>query len=120
MFYKNCAEQSKTKKNENSKPLNLIFCLDYGALRKEPSDTLADFINRYDRFKGNLGYNLKVLLPEAVIKLAQVTLKCNKLEAEFYLNCIIAGMDCDKIFPKRLVPNSNESLYALSKWKNFW
>ena len=30
-----------------------------------------------------LDCNLKVLLPEALIKLPQVTLKCNRLEAEF-------------------------------------
>ena len=95
----------------------MTFYFDYGAPRKEPLDTLADFINRYDIFKGNLGYNLKVLFPEAIIKLAQVTLKCNKLEAEFYLNCIIAGTDCNKIFPKRLVSNSNDSLYAFPKWE---
>ena len=35
------------------------------------------------RLKGNLDYNLKVLLPEALIKLVQVTLKCNRLEPEF-------------------------------------
>ena len=66
---------------------------------------------------GSLDYNLKVLLPEAIVKLAQVALKCNRLEAEFYLNCIVAGTDCDKIFSKRLVPNSSESLYVLPKWE---
>ena len=64
-----------------------------------------------------LGYNLKVLSPEAPIKLAQVTLQCNRLEAEFYLNGIVADTDCDKIFSKRLVPNSSESWYVLCKWK---
>ena len=64
------------------------------------------------------GYNLKVLLPEAPIKLAQVTLQYNRLEAEFYLNGIVADTDCDKIFSKRLVPNSSESWYVLCKWKN--
>ena len=33
-FYKNYSEQSKTQKNENSKPINLTFYLDYVALRK--------------------------------------------------------------------------------------
>ena len=63
--------------------------LDYGALRKEHLDTLTDFINRHEKFKGCLDYNLKVLLPEALIKLAQVTLKCSRLEAEFCLNGIV-------------------------------
>ena len=74
-FHKNHAEQSKTQKNENSKPISLTFCLDYGALRTEHLDTLTDFINRHEKFKGILDYNLKVLLPEVIIKLAQVTLK---------------------------------------------
>ena len=63
--------------------------LDYGALRKEHLDTLTDFINRHEKFKGCLDYNLKVLLPEALIKLAQVTLKFSRLEAEFCLNGIV-------------------------------
>ena len=53
-------------------------CLDYGTLRKEHSVTI-DFINRYEKFKGSLAYNLKVLLPESLSKLAQVTLR-QKLE----------------------------------------
>ena len=53
-FYKDYSEQSKTKKDENSKPINLTFYLDYGTLRKEHSDTLADFINRQEKFKGSL------------------------------------------------------------------
>ena len=69
-FYKNYAEQPKAQKNENSKPINLVFYLDYGALRKEHLDTLTDFINRHEKFKGSLDYNLKLLLPEALIKLA--------------------------------------------------
>ena len=69
-FYKNFAEQSKTQKNKNSKPIDLTFYLDYGALRKEHLDTLTDFINRHEKFKGSLDYSLKVLLPEALIKLA--------------------------------------------------
>ena len=69
-FYKNYVEQFKTLKNENSKPINLTFYLDYGALRKEHLDTLTDFINRHEKFKGSLDYNLKVLLPEALIKIA--------------------------------------------------
>ena len=64
---------------------------------------------------GSLDYNLKILLLEVLIKLAQVTLKCNREEAEFYLNGSAAGTDCDKIFLKRLVPNSNESLKVLPK-----
>ena len=116
-FYKNYAEQSKIQKNENLKPINLTFCLDYDALWIEHLDTLTDFINRYEKSKGSLDYNLKVLLLEPIIKLAQVTLKCNRLEAEFYLNGLVAGTDCDKIFSKRLVPNSSESLYVLPKWE---
>ena len=69
-FYKNYVEQFKTLKNENSKPINLTFYLDYGALRKEHLDTLTDFINRHEKFKGSLDYNLKVLLPETLIKIA--------------------------------------------------
>ena len=71
-------EQSKTQKNQNSKPINLTFYLDHGALRKEHLDTLTDFTNRHEKFKGNLDCNLKVLLPEALTKQAQVT--CNRLE----------------------------------------
>lgn len=41
----------------------------------------------------------------------------NREEAAFYLNISIAGTDWDKIFSKRLVPNSNESLYILPKWE---
>ena len=93
----------------------MTFYLDYGALREEHLDTLTDFINRHEKFKGSLDYNLKVLLPEALIKLAQVTLKCNRLETEFYLNGIVADTDCDKIFSKRLVSNSSESWYLLPK-----
>ena len=39
------AEQSKTQKNKNSKPINLTFYLylDYGALRKEHLDSLTNF-----------------------------------------------------------------------------
>ena len=114
-FYKNYVEQSKTQKNKNSKPINFTFYLDYGALRKEHLDSLTDFINRHEKFKGSLDYNLKVLLPEALIKLAQVT--CNRLEEEFYLNDIATGTDCDKIFSKRVVPNPSESWYVLPKWE---
>ena len=82
-FCKNYAAQSKIQKNKNSKPINLTFYLDYGALTNEEHlDTLTDIINRHKNFKGSLDYNLKVILPEALIKLAQVTLKCNKLQAE--------------------------------------
>ena len=118
-FYKNYAEQPKTQKNGNSKPINLTFCIGYGALRKEHLDTLTDFINRHKKFKGILDYSLKVLLPETLMKLAQVTLKCNREEAEFYLNGSVANTDCDKMFSKRLVPNSSESLYVLPKWEKF-
>ena len=90
----------------------------YGALMKEHLDTLTNSINRHEKFKNSLDYSLKVLLPEALVKLTQVTLKCNRLEAEFYLNGIVAGTDCDKIFSKRLVPNSSESWYVLPKWEN--
>ena len=118
-FYKNYAEQSKTQMNENSKPINFTFYLDYGALRKEHLDTLPNCINRHEKFNGSLDYNLKVLLPEAFIELAQVTLECNRLDAEIYLNGIVADSDCDKIFSKRLVPNSCESWYVLPKWEKF-
>ena len=93
-LYKNYAKQSKTEKNENWKPINLIFCLDYVVLTKERLNTLADFI--YETFMGSLDYNLKILLLEVLTKLAQVTLKCNREEAEFYLNDSTAGTDCDK------------------------
>ena len=33
------------------------------------------------------------------------------------MNGIVAGTDCDKIFSKRLVPNSSESWYVLPKWE---
>ena len=33
------AEQFETQKNKNSKPINLTFYLDYGALRKEHLDS---------------------------------------------------------------------------------
>ena len=54
-------EQFKTQRNENSKPINLTFYLDYGALRKEHLDTLTDFINRHEKLKGSLGYSVKLL-----------------------------------------------------------
>ena len=117
MFYKNYAEQSRTQKSEDSKPNDLTFYIDYGGLRREHLDTLTDFINRREKFKGNLDYNLKVLLPGALIKLAQVTLKRNRLEAKFYWNGIVAGTDCDEILSKRLVSNSSASWYLLLKWK---
>ena len=72
-FYKNYAGKSKTQMNENSKPFNLTFYLDYGAPRKEHLDT-TDLINRYEKIKSSLDYNLKVLLPKAIVKLSQVTL----------------------------------------------
>ena len=62
-------------------------------LRKENLDTLTDFINRHEKLKGSLDYNLKVLLPEPLFKLAQLTLKSKRLEAEFYLNGIVADTD---------------------------
>ena len=53
-FYKSYAEQSKTQKNKNSKPINLTFYhLDHGALRKEHLDSLTDLINRHEQFKGS-------------------------------------------------------------------
>ena len=52
-------------------------------VRKEHLDNLTDFINRHEKFKGSLDHNLKVLLQEVLINLAQVTLKCNGLETEF-------------------------------------
>ena len=111
------AEQSKTQKNEHSKPINLTFYLDYGALRKEHLDSLTDFINIHEKLKGNLDQNQKVLLLEALIKLAQVILKCNRLVLAFYLNRIVAGTDFNKVFPKILVPNHSESWYVLPKWE---
>ena len=56
------AEQSKTQKNKNSKPINLTFYLDYGALRKEQLDSLINFIIRHEKLKCSLDYNQKVLL----------------------------------------------------------
>ena len=47
-------ELSKTQKNKNSKPINLTFYLDYGALRKEQLDSLTNFINRHEKLKGSL------------------------------------------------------------------
>ena len=53
-FYKSYAEQSKTQKNKNSKPINLTFYhLDHRALRKEHLDSLTDLINRHEQFKGS-------------------------------------------------------------------
>ena len=96
-FYKRYAEQSKTQKNKNSKS---DIHLDHGALRKKHLNTLTNYINRHEKFKGSLGYNLKVRLLEALIKLAQVTLKSNRLETEFYLNGVVAGTECDKSFQR--------------------
>ena len=39
------------------------------------------------------------------------------IETKCYLNGIVAGTDCDKIFSKRLVLNFNESWYVLTKWE---
>ena len=44
------AEQSETQ-NGNSKPINLIFYLDYGALRKKYLDSFTNFINRHEKLK---------------------------------------------------------------------
>ena len=77
-FYKNYSEQSKTQKNVNSKPITLTFYLDYDALRKEHLYTLTDFVNSHEKFKGSLDYSLKVLLPEALIKPVQISLKCSR------------------------------------------
>ena len=109
------AEQSKTQKNEHSKLINLTFYLDYGALRKEHLDSLTNFINRHEKLKGRLDYNQKVLLPEALIKLTQVNLKCNRLTVEFYMNDVVACTNCNKIFSKRLVANPSEFWYVLRK-----
>ena len=46
-FYKTYAEQSKTQKNKNSKPINLTFYLDHNAPRKEHLDSLTNFVNRH-------------------------------------------------------------------------
>ena len=78
-------------------------------------ESITDFINRHEKFKDSLDYSLIVLLTDALIKLAQVTLKCNRLEAEFYLNGIVADTDDNKIFSKRLVQNSSESWNLLPK-----
>ena len=56
------AEQSKTQKNKNSKPINLVFYLDYGALMKEHLDSLTN-MTRHEKLKGSLDCNQKVLLP---------------------------------------------------------
>ena len=109
------AEQSKIQKNKNSKPINFTFYLNYGALRKEHLDSLTNFINRHEELKGSLDYNQKVLSPGDSYQASQVTLKCNRLAVEFYLNGIVAGTDCDQIFSKRLVPNPSESWYVLPK-----
>ena len=100
----------------------MTFYLDYGALKKEHLDILTDFIHRQERFKGSLDYNLKVLLPQALIKLAYVALKCNRLEAEFNLNGIVADTGRDKTLSKRLVPNFSDSSYLLPKFypQKFW
>ena len=95
----------------------MTFYLDYGALSKEHLDPLTNFINRYEKFKGSFDYNQKLLLPETLIKLVQVTLKCNRLETEFYLNRNV-GTDCNKIFLKRFLSNFTESWYVLPKWEN--
>ena len=46
-------------------------------------------------------------------------MKYNRLEAEFCLNGIVADTECDKIFSKRLVPNSSEFWENLNG-KTFW
>ena len=69
---KSCAEQSKTQNNKNSKPINLIFYINYCVLRKH-LDSLTDFIKKHDKSEGSLDYSLRVLLPEALIKPVQVT-----------------------------------------------
>ena len=42
------AEESKIQRNSNSKPINLTFYADYGALRKEHLESLTNFINRHE------------------------------------------------------------------------
>ena len=100
------AEQSKTQKNKNSKPNNLTFYLDYGALRKEHLDSLTNF--KIDTKSKMVVWSIirKYYYRGTLIKVAQVTLKCNRLAVEFYLNGIVAGTNCNKIFSKRLVQKS--------------
>ena len=110
------AEQSETQ-NGNSKPINLIFYLDYGALRKKYLDSFTNFINRHEKLKDSLDYSEKVLLPGDSYQTSPSYFECNRLAVDFYLSSIVAGTDCDKIFSKRLVPNPSESRYALRKWQ---
>ena len=92
------AEQSKTLKNKISKANNLIFYLDYVALRKEHLDSLTNF--KIDTKSKSVVWTTirKYYYRGTLIKVAQVTLKCNRLAVEFYLNGIVAGKDFDKIF----------------------
>ena len=97
------AEQSKTQKNKIPKSNKLTFYLDYGALRK---DSLTNF--KVDTKSKRVVWNTisKYYYRGTVIKVAQVTLKCNRLAVEFYLNGIVAGTICGKVFSKRLVLTS--------------
>ena len=53
------AEQSKTQKNRNSKPINLTFYLDLWWLRKEHLDSVTNFINRHENLKGSLKFEVQ-------------------------------------------------------------
>ena len=107
------AEQSKTQKNKNSKPNNLTFYLDYGALRKEHLDSLTNF--KIDTKSKMVVWSIirKYYYRGTLIKVAQVTLKCNRLAVEFYLNGIVAGTKCNKIFSKRLGQKSQGPLVCI-------
>ena len=100
------AEESKTQKNKNSKQNNLTFYLDYRGLRKEHLDSLTNF--KVDTKSKRVVWTTlrKYYYRGTVIKVAQVTFKCNRLAVEFYLNGIVAGTNCDKIFSKTLVLKS--------------
>ena len=100
------AEESKTQKNKNSKQNNLTFYLDYRGLRKEHLDSLTNFKIHAKR-KRVVGTTIrKYYYRGTLIMVALVTLKCNRLAVEFYLNGIVAGTNCDKVFSKRLVLKS--------------
>ena len=107
------AEQSKTQKNKNSKPDNLTFYLDYGELRKEYLDSVTNF--KIDTKGKRVVWTTirKYYYRRTLIKVAQVTLKCNRLAVEFYLTGIVAGTNCNKIFSKRLGQKSQGPLVCI-------
>ena len=112
------------QKSKRTKTENQLIChsswLWCTKERKEHLDTLTNYISRHETFKGSLGYNLKVLLPEALIKLAQVTLKYNRLEAKFYLNDVVSHTECNKSFQRDQCQNLvSLGMYYLDG-KNFW